>query len=51
MLCTKRPVKPLRITPAWAGKSPADEADGDLSEDHPRVGGEKLFTRAKMRGM
>ena len=30
-----------RITPAWAGKSGAQTIPLDLSEDHPRVGGEK----------
>ena len=32
----------IRITPAWAGKSYACCPVLSLSEDHPRVGGEKL---------
>ena len=32
----------LRITPAWAGKSYSRCPIFSLSEDHPRVGGEKL---------
>ena len=31
-----------RITPAWAGKSKTRRLRGRHSEDHPRVGGEKL---------
>ena len=30
-----------RITPAWAGKSPAQGMQRALLWDHPRVGGEK----------
>ena len=30
-----------RITPAYAGKSPAGRADGPALQDHPRVCGEK----------
>ena len=30
-----------RITPAWAGKSDGDWFVEVLSEDHPRMGGEK----------
>ena len=33
---------PARITPAWAGKSPGDDARAARRGDHPRVGGEKL---------
>ena len=32
------------ITPAWAGKREAVAAVGWSSEDHPRVGGEKLVS-------
>ena len=32
----------LRITPAWAGKSRSADLRSELSEDHPRVGGEKF---------
>ena len=31
-----------RITPAWAGKSPPHWWRSSITEDHPRVGGEKL---------
>ena len=31
----------VRITPAYAGKSPAGRADGPALQDHPRVCGEK----------
>ena len=31
----------LRITPAWAGKSPFTPAQPLSCEDHPRMGGEK----------
>ena len=30
-----------RITPAWAGKSPASRQQSPSPRDHPRVGGEK----------
>ena len=33
-----------RITPAWAGKRGAKWQDGEQSQDHPRVGGEKLVS-------
>ena len=33
--------KMLGITPAWAGKSPAQFPQNGLLRDHPRVGGEK----------
>ena len=33
----------LRITPAWAGKSPVVPATRSASRDHPRVDGEKLM--------
>ena len=32
----------IRITPAWAGKSPLVTRLYALAEDHPRVGGEKV---------
>ena len=35
----------LRITPAWAGKSDACCPVLSLSEDHPRVGGEKKYRK------
>ena len=38
-----RPIRPVaRITPAWAGKSTACFTASYPSQDHPRVGGEKL---------
>lgn len=30
-----------RITPAWAGKSGSIHGFGSLTQDHPRMGGEK----------
>ena len=39
--CTNR--KCTGITPAWAGKSTWSPSFKDLRQDHPRVGGEKLF--------
>ena len=36
--------QPLRITPAWAGKSRLDYYFPQFAKDHPRVGGEKLKT-------
>ena len=39
-----------RITPAWAGKSGSAGAVGFCSWDHPRVGGEKPFSRAPPPG-
>ena len=41
--CVFLPV--LRITPAWAGKRPAVDANKNIQEDHPRVGGEKTTDR------
>ena len=35
-----------RITPAWAGKSWNCLRYLYLTQDHPRMGGEKLLTRA-----
>ena len=32
-----------RITPAWAGKRLAPAPTGFKSQDHPRVGGEKVY--------
>ena len=34
-----------RITPAWAGKSPPHWWRSSITEDHPRVGGEKGVAR------
>ena len=34
-------VIPMRITPAWAGKSPPRHGKSRTIGDHPRVGGEK----------
>ena len=34
---------PVRITPAWAGKSAVSSARAGSNKDHPRVGGEKLM--------
>ena len=36
----------IRITPAWAGKSDCDRCVEVVSEDHPRVGGEKAAFHA-----
>ena len=42
----------MRITPAWAGKSPSPECGRLRHGDHPRVGGEKTnlsgWTRARL---
>ena len=37
----QRPLLDTRITPAWAGKSAQLERPPPLTQDHPRVGGEK----------
>ena len=37
-----------RITPAWAGKSCRSTASSLSARDHPRVGGEKVDTKAKV---
>ena len=34
--------KTKRITPAWAGKRPFSNISIGVTQDHPRVGGEKL---------
>ena len=38
-----------RITPAWAGKSRRQRSNGLHRRDHPRVGGEKCWTRDALR--
>ena len=40
-----------RITPAWAGKRAASDCKGEKHEDHPRVGGEKLYAIAAFCSM
>ena len=37
-----------RITPAWAGKREHATAQGEKTEDHPRVGGEKFGVVIRM---
>ena len=39
---TVKPLKSVRITPAWAGKSQRTERTAESDKDHPRVGGEKV---------
>ena len=36
-----------RITPAWAGKSPWGSGSFLQSQDHPRVGGEKMLDASR----
>ena len=38
--------KRIGITPAWAGKSAVRKTTAKLTKDHPRVGGEKIVSRA-----
>ena len=38
---------PVGITPAWAGKRCLQDDRHHESRDHPRVGGEKIFPRAR----
>ena len=42
-------VKPIRITPACAGNSPAPKYMSGVWRDHPRVCGEQLLRRAPAR--
>ena len=42
VLYTGMRIDELRITPAWAGKSPALEPGTLWPQDHPRMGGEKI---------
>ena len=39
-----------RITPAYAGKSPAKSGSGSVQRDHPRVCGEKIHQLLPCRG-
>ena len=39
------------ITPAWAGKSNAELQKLDVTEDHPRVGGEKRLILFVLRAV